>query len=481
MFVTDKTILTTDDIEDFIQEYQFKYIPQMTKMWQYYLGKNSKILSRPEIDPDNKTPFAYGRKIVNTFTGYGYRPGYIDYRPSDRADNKYIDTLNNIFRMNHEIIKTERAGRNTAIFGVAYEIHYIDSAIDPIGLNKVAVPRFYSADPRQVILIYDKSPEPKKYFGIHYTAETSSKFRVEVFGKGIVTTYSRINNGSGKWVYEELGSEAHFYGDVPITPYYMGDEKQGLIEPVCRLIDDYDILISDSMIEFSRFANAYLRMVGMSLGDPTGQNPKMLKQAINKIRFTRIFDRLKDKEDVSFLTKDIPKEFIDYMTTLLSDQIHTQSHVPDFSSSKFSGALSGAAIKRMLFDFENVVSSAEADFDMGLYDRITLITNILENTSQPIGDPESVVIRHRRNIPLDEKDSADVAVVMRNVGISMETTLDNMPREMIPNVEEELKRQEEEGKNALPDLDQDQGLPEDDQDTEDTRKIPSLQDEETEE
>jgi SPP1 family phage portal protein len=208
------------------------------------------------------------------------------------------------------------------------------------------------------------------------------------------------------------------------------------------------------MIEFQRFANAYLRIVGMSIGDPTGQNPRLLKQILARIKQSRTFDNLKDQNDVTFLTKDIPKDFIEYMTKLLKDQIHEQSHVPDFNSEKFSGALSGAAIERMLFDFENVVSSAQADFDLGLYDRMKLMTTILEKSGIIGGDPLDIVISHRRNIPIDELDVAQVAKEMRNIGISMESVVENMPREVIPSVEVELERQKTETANAYPDMDE---------------------------
>jgi SPP1 family phage portal protein len=192
----------------------------------------------------------------------------------------------------------------------------------------------------------------------------------------------------------------------------------------------------------------------MSIGDPTGQNPRLLKQILARIKQSRTFDNLKDQNDVTLLTKDIPQDVIEYMTKLLKDQIHEQSHVPDFNSEKFSGALSGAAIERMLFDFENVVSSAQADFDLGLYDRMKLMTTILEKSGITGGDPLDIVISHRRNIPIDELDVAQVAVAMRNIGISMESVLENMPREVIPSVEMELERQKTETASAYPDMDE---------------------------
>ena len=448
LWTTDKLSLSTDDIEDWIQKHETERLPMLSKMADYYDGKNTTILHKPKTDPDNRTPFPYGRKIVNTFTGYGYRPGYITYRSEDE---QYLAMLEDIFRQNNETVKTERSGRNTATFGVSYELHYIAGMVD--GLTTNIVPKFFTVDPRNMILLYDRQPEPDERFAIYYTKVADGIYNVEYYTTDSVTVYTRKNNNSGKWEYTIKSETPNFYSKVPVTPYYMNDRSIGLIEPVAPIIDDYDIIVSDSMIEFQRFANAYLRLVGMSIGDPTGDNPKLLKRILAKIKSSRTFDGLKDKDDVTFLTKDIPKDFIEYMTKLLKDQIHEQSHVPDFTSEKFSGTLSGAAVERMLFDFENIVSSAQADFDIGLYDRIKLITDLMAQIGGPVGEPLDVTINHRRNIPIDEMNAAEVAVAFRNAGISMESVVENIPREVIASVDVEMERQQAETDRAYPDID----------------------------
>ena len=448
LWTTDKLSLSTDDIEDWIQKHEHERLPVLSQMADYYDGKNPTILHKPKTDPDNRTPFPYGRKIVNTFTGYGYRPGYITYRSEDE---QYLAMLNDVFRQNNETVKTERGGRNTATFGVSYELHYISGMTD--GLTTNITPKFFTVDPRNMILLYDRQPEPDEKFAIYYTKIEDGIYNVEYYTDDAVTVYKRTNNNSGKWEYTLLSDAQNFYDKVPVTPYYMNDRSIGLIEPVAPIIDDYDIIVSDSMIEFQRFANAYLRIVGMSIGDPTGDNPKLLRKILAKIKASRTFDSLKNKDDVTFLTKDIPKDFIEYMTQLLKDQIHEQSHVPDFTSEKFSGTLSGAAVERMLFDFENIVSSAQADFDIGLYDRIQHITGIMQKIGAPVGEPFDVMINHRRNIPIDEMNAAEVAVALRNTGISMESVVENMPREVIPSVEVEMERQQAEIDSAYPDID----------------------------
>jgi len=63
-----------------------------------------------------------------------------------------------------------------------------------------------------------------------------------------------------------------------------------------------------------------------------------------------------------------------------------------------------------------------------------------------------VIINHRRNIPIDEMNAAEVAKELRNTGISMESVVENMPRKVIPTVKVEMERQKKEIDSAYPDI-----------------------------
>ena len=112
--------------------------------------------------PDNLIPIPYGRKIVSTYVGYAFRPKYITYKPveikdaekasgkmsqkipigdiskiypiytleekkveieepssKETSDKEFFIQLMKNYRLNNEHIKTSRAGRNSAIFGVS--------------------------------------------------------------------------------------------------------------------------------------------------------------------------------------------------------------------------------------------------------------------------------------------------------------------------------------------------------------------------
>lgn len=492
---TSKEILNKKDILKIISSYENCEVPKMDKMWEYYKAKNESILKRKITDPnnpDNRIVIGYGRKIINTFTGYAYRPRFIIYKALEikedkakedetvrekivdfvkkpiekRIDNsieKYVQQIQDNFNLNNEHIKTNRAGRNTAIFGLAYEIVYIDSQIgldENAGITTKNIPKFFSVDPREMILLYDYSPEPKKKMAIRFYSVEDDEGRVEVYYKDHIEEYARIKKDENNNVIEEklvlIKSYFNFFNEIPIAAYYFGDEMMGLIEPIVSLIDALDVLYSDSMNEFDRFAFAYLIMKKFGLSDLARKKaPGMVDKAdstLKNLKKKRIFEHLPEGSDVSFLTKDIPSEFIRFMAEILRDQIHIQSHVPDFTSEKMAGA-SGIAIQRLLFDFENIVSSAEADFDIGLTERIKLITTVLNVTGQGVeGGPEDIIITHKRNLPQNGKDFADLALVMKNAGFSRYAIADAMPDELIPDVEKELQRQDEDMEALMPDI-----------------------------
>jgi SPP1 family phage portal protein len=469
---TDKTTLTPDEILTYIDEYEKAQVKEFDKLWSYYKGENTAIMSRKAADPnspDNKVPIAYARKIIKDFAGYAYRPRYITYKAvtpkaepgaedTDTADKAsspaeiYVKELQETFNLNSEHVKTSRAGRNTGIFGVSYELLYIDAALDAKMAVK-AEPRFFSVDPREMILLYDYSSEPRKVMAIRFYPITPDHYKVEVYYPERVDLYDRKREKGGyKWTLTADGVQPNFFGEIPVVAYYFGDEMLGVIEPILPLVDAYDTLISDSMNEYDKFAAAYLIMKNFGISDMMKKKePGVVSQALAMMKRKRVFENVPKDAEISYLTKDIPTEFITFMSDFIRDQIHLQSHVPDFKNIA-TGTLSGAAIERLLFPLENLVSSAEADFDTGLIERIRMITLMYGKAKRTVGTPGMISISHKRNVPLDMKQFADTALTMKNAGFSRYVIADIMPDDIIPDVDEELKRQDEDANALMPDI-----------------------------
>lgn len=460
-----KDVLTKDDILDYISSYESIEVPQYDKLWDYYIAKNPAIKNKRLLNantPDNKIAVPYGRKIVTTFTGYAYRPKYITYKAKEErdvseaegidktltAEERYVEELQKIFDKNNEHIKTSRAGRNIAIFGCAYEIVYVDG--EQSATSTKAIPKFFSVDPREMILLYDYASEAKKKIAIRYYRITSNQYKVEVYYKDRIELYDRVRNDtSNEWELIDQGTLPNVFNDIPVVAYYFGDDQIGVIEPVVDLIDANDVLYSDSMNEFDKFATAYLIMKKYGLTDPTKVKSKGTPDNnLRRIKDTRVFEHLPSDAEIKFLTKDIPTGFIQFMSDKIREQIHIQSHVPDFTSEKMAGA-SGIAIQRLLFDFENVVSSVEADFDVGLIERIRLITIVMSKAQMATVEADAITITHKRNVPLNLQEFAQTALTMKQAGFSSYLCADIMPDDVIPAIQAELERQKVEQENMI--------------------------------
>jgi len=451
---TEKETFTKEEILKAIKDYQNGQGMVFDELYQYYKVNNPPIMTKKRQDvnnPDVRIPSGYGKKIVTTFTGYAWRPRYTTYKAEGFDD--YEKQLQETFDLTNEHVKTSRIGKNVAIYRVAKEVLYIDGY--KTGDAKVptkAEPKISSVDPRNMVCYYNFDDEPKMVIAIKWDVISKTKHNVDVYYADKIESYvkTRDNEHIDDWKLSEPETFPNYFDDVPAIEYFMGEDDDGLILPVKHYIDALDALTSGSMNEFLRFADAYLRLVGMNLDDPIkGKSANKVMEVLRRLKKSRVFNGLKSKDDVTFLTKDIPAEYIKFISELIIDQIHIQSHVPDFA--KFTD-LSGIAVQRVMFDFENVCSAAEANIDIGLSHRIELINKIYEKLNREVVPISKITIAHKRNAPLNIKEFAETARTMKEAGFSRWLVADVMPDDIIPDVDEELARQDEDRELLMPNI-----------------------------
>ena len=414
------TRLSIDTIMEILNKYDFE---RYKSNWSYYLGENQKILTRrvdEQAAPDNKIAVPYARKIITTVTGYMYKPGLITYSSDE---DKYIETLQGIFDENNETIKTSEAGKQTSIQGVGYEVHYTQKQGSKI------MPRFAKLKASEGIPVYNTDIEPELTAFLHPYTYGDMEY-LDVYYADVIAYYERRKVDP---VYMPVIEEPHIYGQVPIVVYRNNEEELGDFEHVKSLIDAYDVLMSDSMNEFDRFAWAYLIFKGYQ--PPTAEEAKSIKQR-------KIFGVDADGA-VQFLTKDINHAFIMFMAEWIRKEIHKQTHVPDFlDSGKTGDALSGVAIDKLLYDFEFVAATKEALFKEGLYNRIDLINRVLGQGRANFGLTDSaaglVEITFTRNKPDMSAQNAET-MQKYNGMVSLETLLGKFAP-FVTDVQAELER-----------------------------------------
>jgi SPP1 family phage portal protein len=454
--------LDAEQIQEYIGLFETNDRPILNKLYKYFVGKNPKIQERKTTNkfgqvgvvsdspydeigvPNNIIPVPYGRTIIETVIGYMFKPGLITYSIPDEQYNEELHALN---KANNEPLESSQIATQSSLYGVGYELLYTDV------IEGKAVPRFTKIDSRTVIPIYDFSVEENLICAIRFynvkDVDNAEKTIVEVYYEDIIQIWETDKIDAQTVVFRSgvntqnltLKEEfEHFYGQVPINVYRNNEEFIGDFEPITPLIDSYDALISDSMNEFERFAEAYLRLVGESIDT----------EDLNKIKQSRIFQQLESKDAVSFLTKDVNTEFITFMSNRIIEEIHKQSGIPDLTDEKFAGNVSGVAIKYKLFAFETLASTKEAYFLMGLKNRYKMIGHFL-NIRDQNGD-KIMDINFKRNLPANLIEIADIMMKL-NGEVSRRTRLKLLPGDLIDNIDAELEALKEERENLI-DIDQ---------------------------
>jgi SPP1 family phage portal protein len=268
--------------------------------------------------------------------------------------------------------------------------------------------------PESVIPIYNYDIEPQLGAVIRFYKQ-DNKIIIIVYYSDLKYTYEKNENNkqkkSGLKLIKE--PEINLYKQPPFVIYENNEEMIGEINPIKKLISAYDILASDSMNEFDRFAWAYLLMTDqISIEDA------------KQIKTKRIFENLDSTDAIKFLTKDIPHEYIKFMREWIKSEIHEQSHVPDFANIRTGGnnELSGVALDRLLYDFEFIAATKEVYFKKGLYDRFKMIDKII-NVSDSSFISNDIEIEMKRNKPGDKKTDAEIYNLYYQKGITEETLM----------------------------------------------------------
>ena len=437
MFKTDKDVLTKEEIVKIIKEYKASdlYLNYVDNL-RYYTGNNPHIMDRQTPDPnapDNKIPVSYGRKIINTVTGYMFKAGLINYGSEDEA---YLNSLTEVFDANREPIKTEQMGKQTSTQGVGYEFHYVDGMI--LDGQTKAVPKFIKLPVIETIPVYDYSIEPTLTAFIRFYM-MGDEMVVFVYYKTDWIEYRKKKDGKDM---VPVAAGVHPYGQVPLVVFDNNEEKLGDFDSVTPLIDAYDVLLSDSMNEFDRFAWAYLILKGFTISPENAAAVKAM----------RIFELKGETDMISFLTKDINSEFIKFMAEWIRGEIHQQSGIPNLDDTKWGGNASGETVTKFIYMMELFTDPKESYFKEGLYQRIRLITNILEQARKPVGEPFEVDILMTRNKP---DNSLEQAMIFEKLDgrLSRKTLIENYAP-AVKNADDELDRIKEEGLNlADPEFD----------------------------
>ena len=388
---------------------------KLNENYNYYKG-NQKIMRKQPTDtgkPCNRVMTNYCHQIVETYNGYMTGIDVAYSSDVDFEDIQNILNYNDVHNVDSELL------RNALIYGVAYEIAYLDNGEE----------RFKLLDPRTVIPVYDNTLNQElKYVVRLYQDDlvNGDEYYVEVYDNYEITTYKSSNGFAS---FNLIKKAPHFFKQVPITVFELNSDRESIFAQIVSLQDAYNELQSGEVDSWEAFADAYIIMKGVTADEEDLANAKA----------SRVF-MVDNDADISYLTKNINDTQIQNMLIDINNNIHKIANCPDFSQESF-GTASGIALRYRLLGFENVASSIEANMRKALQKRIELLCEIL-NLKGGETVWRDVKIQFTRNLPVNVEETTNIVNSLRGL-VSDETLLSLLPFITDPSAElEKLKEQQ---------------------------------------
>lgn len=401
MFLIEKdSELNTLELGKIINEFQTKELINLKKYYNYYKGKQQITEKTPTDDgkPCNKVCVNYCYNIVSNYLGYltGIDIAYSSEKNFE--DIQEVLNYNDIHNTDSELL------RNALIYGVAYEINYVDED---------GFQRFKVLDSREVIPVYDNTLNQNLVYAIRFYKNgmiNSDEFVVEVYSSSACRKYKSSNGFSSFTLLEEI---PHYFGQVPITVFSLNAEEDSIFDKIITLQDAYNEIISGEVDDFQTFADAYLVMKGVYAKDEDLKDAK-----------TRRAFMIDPDADISYLTKDTAAAQTHEILQNINDAIHKIANSPDFNDEKLL-AQSGIAMRYKLVGFENAASSIEANMKKALQKRIELICEVL-NLKGEETLWRDIHIQFTRNLPSNLLETTQIVNSLRGL-VSDETLLSLLP------------------------------------------------------
>ena len=402
--------LGPEKIRQLLNHWQMNDRVKLQRKYDYYNGKQ-KILNKTYSDPSkpcNRVVTNYCRSIVSNFAGFNL---------GIPATYQVDDNVQYFLRYNDYIQKDTELLTQGLIFGVAYELLYIDSDGET---------RFENISPLYGFDIYssDLSDDDMSAFVRIYTEDNvditqSNTYMVVVYTKDKITTYKTV----GEFGSLEFVSEVpHSFGQVPVVAFNLNPEREGIFEQIIPLQDSYNEVLSAQLDELGMLVDSFLVLKGVSAE----------KEDIQDMKTNRVL--LMDADSsADFLVKNVNNSQIIEILTEIKKRIIEISTCPNFSDENFATA-SGIALQYRLTGFRNTSLAFMAQLEKALRRRIELFGWIEQIKGDKVTDFK---ITFTNNLPTNTLEIAQIVNQLRGL-VSDETLLSQIP--FVDDAKEELKK-----------------------------------------
>ena len=346
------------------------------------------IYNRPEKEawkPDNRLAVNFPRYITDTFLGFT-RGIPIKKNHDDKTFKQTLDEfdkLNDMDDHDYELCKM------ACMYGHAYEYVY---------QNEDTETRVARVSPKQCFIVYDDTIRGMAMFAVRYGYDDSQRLTGEVI------TTKQIYRISGNTLVED---SINPYGRLPVTEFYINEERISLFEGVSGKTEAYNKAIGEKANDIDAFAEAYLAILGAELDE----------EQVYRIRDDRIINiyGTDDAKDIvaQFLTKPTADGSQENLLDRLEKLIYQLSMVANVSDENFGNA-SGTALAYRLHAMGNLGLTFNRKTQASMRRRYRLFCSLSTNT--PNKDAyEGIEYVFTQNMPRNLLEEAQTASQLTGV------------------------------------------------------------------
>jgi SPP1 family phage portal protein len=354
----------------------------------------SKLESYLDDEPKMERTSPNDLLTINNFAQYitsinsGYLLGHpVDYKAADKTN---LDAITDVYNKQSIFDLDSDLESDCSMFGQAFETVYVDEDSKVLSA-KLSV--------YNTLVVYDDTFKHEKMFAVYYSPMTydNGRFKTDQYDVTIWTpTHIRQGTLNGKVLTENEEFE-HYFGEVPVIHYFNNKRLKGDYEPVISLIDAYNILQSDRVIDREKLVDAILAFYGAKLTEDD-------RVAIKENRVIGLPEGAK----AEYLIKSINEADTDVLRKTLAADIHKFSMTPDLTDETFGNAPSGVSILYKLLAFDQNILKKERMFEAGLKNRFRLYATMLSRQSKFSGQVEDINVVFTRALPKNDFETSQM-------------------------------------------------------------------------
>lgn len=384
--------------------------PRRRKLYEYYRGEQGVDKGRIIAGrPNNQLVANYAKYITDVQTGYFLGKSPTFSFGGKRAQERMVQAF-------------QRSGLHSLLFEAARDMSicgegFLLTWLEPDG------PHSARLDPCSTFMLVSGIRE-----------EPVAAVRLQTHGHYSAKGELYLPGACRDWEYD--GKEVTFgplrrlsLNCLPVVCFRNNAAGLGDFEPVCSLLDAYNLLLSGAMDDMQSVANAFLALYGMQ---------GTTREDIDRANQSRVLS-LSENGRAEFVVKNLSPDAIALMKETLARDLLSITMTPDLNDRAFSGNSSGVALEYKLWGIEQCRGAKERGFHPGLMALLQQYEESLMLLGQ--GGMGLVQVQYHKNLPRDLSRLCENLERLSGL-LSRRTRLELLP--FIPDAEEELRRLKEE-------------------------------------